>query len=50
MTLDTGVLGYRFDTTFWSLGYARRTTRDKNVGEKARGLASLVRGPAEVTA
>jgi hypothetical protein len=50
MTLDLGMLGYRFTATFFPLGWPSATTRGKNVGEKGRSFASLTRGTTEVTA
>ncbi|MFB9812812.1 hypothetical protein [Haloarcula sebkhae] len=43
MTLDIGMLGYRFTATFLSFGWPSATTHDKNVGEKGRSLTAFVR-------
>jgi len=43
MTLNVGMLGYRFTATFFPLGWPTATSRGKNVGEKGRSLTAFVR-------
>lgn len=44
MTIEIGMLGYRFTATFFPFGWPLATTHGKNVGEKGRSLTAFARG------